>query len=49
MVKAMFIQQLLVTPLFDNLTMIDYDDIIGVADRAQAMSNDEACSSFHQA
>ena len=46
-VESVFIQQLLVCALFYNFPMVDHHDIIGIADGAQPVSNDKACTAFH--
>src|SRR6266498_2048174 len=48
MEESLRIQQLSVCTLFDNLAVLDDDDVICIANRGQAMSNDKTGSTFHQ-
>ncbi len=49
MEESLRIQQLLVCALLDDLAMVDDDHIIGIADGAEAVSDDETGTPFHQA
>ncbi len=49
MVKASLLQQFLVRALFDDLAVVDHHHVVGVADGAQAVGDDEAGASCHQA
>ena len=48
MINAFLLQQFLVAAFFDDFTMVHDHDHIRGCDRAQAMRNDEAGSSFLQ-
>ena len=49
MEKSFCFQQLLVRALLDDLAIVDDDDLVRIADRGQAMGNDETGAAFHQA
>ena len=46
-VKAALVQQFTMTPLFQNLTVIHHKNPVGLFDRRQAVSDDEACAALH--
>ncbi len=48
-VETFFIQQFLVGALLDDLAVIDHQDVVGIPDGAQAVGDDEAGASGHQA
>ena len=48
MVEALGVQQALVRALLDDLAVADHHDLVGVADGAQAVSNDQAGASVQQ-
>ena len=49
MVEALTGQQFIVRTLFDNFAVIDHQHLIGVADRAEAVGDDKAGASLHEA
>ena len=36
-------------PFFDDAAVVDDDDVVGIADRAQAMGDDDSRAAFHEA
>ena len=49
MIEAALVQQLLVSALLDDLATVNHDDIIRIANGAQAMRDDEAGAPLHEA
>ena len=47
-VEAVFLHQLFVIALFDDLSLIHDQDLIGIADRRKTMGNDERSPTLHQ-
>jgi len=49
MEEALCFQQLLMRSLLDDLTVVDDDYVICIADGGQAMRDDKTGASFHEA
>ena len=47
-VKTVLIEQLAVSAFFDNFPIIDDQHLVCIADGAEAMGNNKACSPFHK-
>ena len=48
-IEAVFCQQFIMGPLFDDAAVVDDDDVVGIADRAQAVGDDDGRAAFHEA
>ena len=49
MVEAALVEEGLVRALLDDLAVVDDDDVVRVADGAQAVGDDKGGAAFHQA
>ena len=47
-IQAAFIQQSRMRTFFNDTAMIDNDDLVCIANRAQAVGNDDRGTAFHQ-
>ena len=47
-IGALLVNQLLVAAGFDDASVIQYDDFVGVADCGKAVGNYKNCAAFHQ-
>ena len=48
-IEAVLSQQFFMGSFFDDAAMVDDDDVVGIADRTQAMGDDDGRTAFHEA
>ena len=49
MIKTLKIEQLLVSSLLDNFTIIDHNNLVSIPDGAQPMGDHKTCATLHEA